>query len=172
MEIIKIIRDADIGASFPAPATYRERRASRAIVFDQDGKIALLDATKKNYHKLPGGGIDEGEDVQMALDRELMEETGCSVENLRELGIIEEYRNNYELHQTSYCFLADLVGEKGTSNLEEGEIAEGFETVWVNLEDAIKCKFIPRCPRSPAVLHTAPASPWESCLWYHAPARG
>lgn len=138
MKLIKIIRDADIGANFPAPSVYKERKASRAIVFDQDDNIALLDATKRNYHKLPGGGIDEGEDIKMALDRELMEEIGCSAENLRDLGIIEEYRNDLKLHQISYCFLADLAGEKSTPNLEDGEAADGFETVWITLEDAIK----------------------------------
>lgn len=138
MEIIKIIRDRDIVENFPAPIVYKERRASRAIVFDRDGKVALLDVTKHGYHKLPGGGIDEGEDIKMALHREVQEEIGCSIENISELGIIEEYRNNYELHQTSYCFLADLVGEKGTPNLEEGEAADGFKPVWMNLEDAIK----------------------------------
>ena len=139
MEVLKIIRDADIGSDFPAPASYRERRASRAIVFDRDGKIALLDATKKNYHKLPGGGIDEGEDIKTALDRELQEEIGCTVKNLRELGTIEEYRNgNLRLHQLSYCFLADLDGEVGVPHLEDGEAADGFEIVWMNLEDAIK----------------------------------
>ena len=139
MEVIKIIRDADIGSDLPAPSEYRERRASRAIVFDNDGKVALLNATKKSYHKLPGGGIEEGEDIKAALGRELLEEIGCVVDNLRELGIIEEFRNgNLKLHQLSYCFLADIVGEKGIPNLEDGEAADGFETVWVDLEEAIK----------------------------------
>src|SRR5450830_1921296 len=99
MKIIKIIWDTDIGANFPVPSVYRERRASRAVVFDRDGNIALLDVSKRGYHKLPGGGIDEGEDILAALNRETMEEIGCTIGNIRELGIIEEYRNNYELHQ-------------------------------------------------------------------------
>jgi hypothetical protein len=41
MEVIKIIREADVGESFPIPSVYEERTAARAIVFDTEGKIAL-----------------------------------------------------------------------------------------------------------------------------------
>jgi len=138
MNTLKIIKDADFGLNNPPPTVYRERKASRAIVFDKDKKIALLHATKKNFHKLPGGGIEDGENITNALARELLEEIGCSANNIRELGIIEEYRNKFELHQISYCFLADLVGNKGTPNLEEDEIADGFEPIWMSIENAIE----------------------------------
>jgi hypothetical protein len=52
--------------------------------------------------------------------------------------MVEEYRNQWALHQISYCFLVDLDGTKGTPHLEEDEIADGFETVWVDIDDAIK----------------------------------
>ena len=132
------IRDSDFAMESRISEAYKERRASRAIVFDKENKVALLHVTKKHYHKLPGGGIEDGESMEVALRRELLEEIGCSVGNVRELGIIEEYRNISPVHQLSYCFLAELVGEKGVRHLEEGEIADGFETVWLSLEDAIK----------------------------------
>jgi ADP-ribose pyrophosphatase YjhB (NUDIX family) len=138
MKNLKTIKDSDFGLNHPAPAVYKEREASRAIVFDMDGNIALLHATKKHFHKLPGGGIEHGEDIAAALERELLEEIGCRANNVRELGSIEEYRNKFELHQVSYCFLANLSGDKGTPNLEEDEVADGFEPVWMSLEDAIK----------------------------------
>lgn len=138
MKLIKTIRDSDIGGGFPDCPVVQERRASRAVVFDVDGNVALLHASKKNFHKLPGGGIEAGEDIETALRREVSEEIGCSVKNLRELGIVEEFRNQWALHQISYCFLADLDGEKGLPHLEEDEIADGFETVWVGIDEAIK----------------------------------
>lgn len=138
MKNIKIIRDSDVGLHIPDPQKYRERSAARAIVFDSDQKIALLHVTKKSYHKLPGGGIEKNEDNEAALRRELLEEIGCSVQNIRELGIIEEYRNDFQLHQISYCFIADLIGSKNEINLEAGEIADGFEPEWMSLKDAIQ----------------------------------
>jgi len=138
MEVIKIIREADIGESSPIPPIYKERVAARAVVFDTEGKVALLHVTKKGYHKLPGGGVEEGEDIPTALARELQEEIGCAVRNIQELGIIEEYRSHkFNEHQTSHCFVADLSGEKGVPHLDDDEVAEGSEPVWVSLEEAI-----------------------------------
>jgi 8-oxo-dGTP diphosphatase len=144
MKLIKTIRDADFSLNTIVPTAFDERSAARAIVFDKNRNVALLHATKKNYHKLPGGGIEEGEDMQTALRRELSEEIGCSIENIRELGTIEEYRNEWRygngrgLHQMSYCFIADLTGDKGAPHLEADEIADGFETVWLSIGDAIQ----------------------------------
>ena len=138
MRTILTIRDKDLGFDIPDPLVYEERGAARAIVFDKERKIALLRVAKRYYHKLPGGGIEKGESVEDALRRELLEEIGCSITNVRELGTIEEFRNKFALHQFSYCFLADLVGEKGTPHLEQGEIADGFEPEWLGLEEAIK----------------------------------
>ncbi len=136
--VLKIIRDADVGEHIPAPAVYRERTSARAIIFNDKGSIALLHSTKMDFHKLPGGGVEAGEDVKIALARELQEEIGCSAKNLRKLAVVEEYRNKYALHHTSHCFLADLEGEIGATAMDESEIAVGFVTVWMNLSDAIK----------------------------------
>jgi len=138
MKTLKTIYDTDVGYNNPEPETYKLRSAARAVVFDADKKVALLHATKKSYHKLPGGGIEEGEDMETALKRELLEEIGCKANNLQELGIIEEYRNGFQEHQTSYCFIASLVGKKGTNDLEDDEIAHGFEPVWMDLKTAIQ----------------------------------
>ena len=111
--------------------------ASRAVVFDAHGKVALLDVGKKEHHKLPGGGIEAGEDVYAALRRELLEEIGCNITNIRELGAIEEYRGMFSEHQTSYCFIADVDGEKGRAQFTRDELDDGFAIVWQSLEDAI-----------------------------------
>ena len=54
-----------------------------------------------------------------------------------EVGLIVEYRKKYELRQTSYCYIAKVVGEKGKSELTSFEVEEGFETVWLSIQDAI-----------------------------------
>lgn len=138
MKLIKTIRDADLGMDFPPPPAYEERKAARAVVFDPDGNVTLLHATQKHYHKLPGGGVEKGESIEAALRREVLEEIGCSIEDLRELGMIEEYRNKLGLHQLSYCFTANVTGEKGEQNLEAGEMADGHEPEWLSIERAIQ----------------------------------
>lgn len=138
MEIIETIRDRDLGLDFQDPSEYtKECKAVRVIVFDKDNNIALLHATNKSYHALPGGGVEKDEDTIQALRREAMEEIVCEIDNIKELGIIEEYRNQFSLHQFSYCFIASLKGEKGAPHFEADELEEGFETVWLNIDEAI-----------------------------------
>ena len=128
------------------PNKYRNRVAMqdirRTLLFLQKGDQILLAMKKRGFGagrwNGVGGKLEAGEDIEEAAIRECQEEIGCDVTNLRELGIIEEYRNAFSVHQISYCFIADLLGEKGTPNLEEDEIAEGFEPVWLSLDEAIR----------------------------------
>ena len=54
------------------------RLTARAIVRNNHGLYAVMYAEKWNLYSLPGGGIEDGEDVEIALRREIFEETGCS----------------------------------------------------------------------------------------------
>jgi 8-oxo-dGTP diphosphatase len=67
MKVIKIINPEN--ASDEEVKKFKVREAARAIVYDKDGNIAILNVSKQKYHKLPGGGIEEGEDIQSALKR-------------------------------------------------------------------------------------------------------
>ncbi len=125
--------DVDVSA-------FRKRSAARAVLLDKNGQVYLLNVSKHGYHKLPGGGIDEDEEIKQALGRELLEEVGCKAEIIAELGTIVEYRNYDDggLKQTSYCYLAKQVGEQVDSALEEDELAEGmFEVKVMNIDEAI-----------------------------------
>ena len=115
---------------------YKVRKASRAVLFADD-KIALLYVGKKNYHKLPGGGVKPDEDVKQGLARELMEETGCEAEVQREVGITIEYRDEFEQIQISYCYLAKVTKDCKRLSLTDKEKADGFELKWVSLDEAI-----------------------------------
>ena len=114
------------------------RKAARAVVFDKENKIGLLNVSSKNYYKLPGGGIEEGEDIKIALDRECEEELGVQVEVLKEIGSIIEFRAQFKLHQTSYCFLAKTSSDKNAPNFTDEEKSSGFEIVWVEPKEALR----------------------------------
>lgn len=116
--------------------SYRVREATRAVVVDREGLIALLHVSKASYYKLPGGGIDHGENELAALDRECREEIGCAIDVIDEVGRIVEYRKIFSLKQISYCYLAKVKGEKETPSFTDEEVKDGFKEVWLTYEDA------------------------------------
>ncbi len=140
MKLLATLRDEDIIIGSPKIRTdnFSPRVAARAIVFDGRAAVALLHATKHSYHKLPGGGVEPGEDLASALAREIKEEIGCAAEVTGEVGQIDEYRGEWKLFQQSYCYLGRVVGPKGSPDFTQEELGDGFEIVWVaSLEAAI-----------------------------------
>jgi len=136
MKLLKVIRNSDVG--FPnKKLKYRTRKAARAVLFDKN-KIAILYASKYNYHKLPGGGVKEKENIKKALARELMEETGCTARIRAEVGKIIEYRDKFKLKQISYCYVAEVIKKKNKTAFTKDEKAEGFKLRWMRFSNAIK----------------------------------
>lgn len=133
MELIKeIYLENDVKCT-----NYKIRKAARSIAFNKDGKIPLLNVSKKNYHKLAGGGIEEGEDIMIALKREMLEEVGANIGDLEEIGVIVEYRNKAELLQFSYYYKSKVIGELVETAYTEEEKNNGFMLEWKTLEEAI-----------------------------------
>lgn len=54
--------------------------SQKAVVFDPDGATLVLRDASDGSWEFPGGRIDRGEGPMEAIDRELREETGLSVE--------------------------------------------------------------------------------------------
>ena len=80
------------------------RYTARAVLRNYDGKFAVMLMKKVNFQLLPGGGIDPGEDDISALRREILEETGCSCDYIKEIGIVEENRAHCDYTQVSYYY--------------------------------------------------------------------
>ena len=118
--------------------SYLVRKATRAVVFDKDKNVALIHVSKFGYYKLPGGGVEKGEDIKTALRRECEEEIGCEIEIVGEIGSIVEYRKIFNITQISYCYLVKVNGEKGAPNFDEGETEEGFKEVWLPYDKALE----------------------------------
>ncbi|HLC88508.1 MAG TPA: NUDIX domain-containing protein [Candidatus Nanoarchaeia archaeon] len=133
MELLKEIKDKE----WPKDeSTLKIREASRAALFDENGLIPLLFVSNYNYHKLPGGGITDGEDKLPALAREVLEEVGSKIEVTGEVGKIIEFRSRFNLKQISYCYIGKIIS-KGAPDFTEEELSHGFKIVWLSLGEAI-----------------------------------
>lgn len=140
MNVILEIREQDVNPAAPEvdSSGFEHREAVRAVVINEMGQIALLNVTRRGFHKLPGGGVETGEEKIEALYREILEEVGCQVEVTNELGKVIEYRDEWQQVQTSYCYLVKQVGEQQQNSLTEKELADGFEITWAkSIDDAI-----------------------------------
>jgi len=116
---------------------FRRRKAVRAVVFDDKGDIAILHVRKHDYHKLPGGGIEKDEKILEALKRECLEEIGCRIKVGKKIGVIVEYKDKFNVIQTSPCFLARVAGKKGLPKFTSREKSDGFKLKWMSLDAAI-----------------------------------
>jgi len=141
MKLLLEISDKDVnnGSIERFDKPYTLRKAARAIVVNDKNEIAFQFVSKHNYHKLPGGGIDEGETILQGLKREIKEETGCEdIEIMNEVGMIIEYRNEIDILQISYCYLAKPLGKISKPEYEKEELEGGFEPLWVSIDKAIE----------------------------------
>jgi ADP-ribose pyrophosphatase YjhB (NUDIX family) len=133
MKLLEEIKDQE----FLDEAGYEIREASRAVLFDKDGKVPILFVSKHNYYKLPGGGVEEGEGKEEALKREIKEEVGSEIEITGEIGTIIEFRSKWKIKQISYCYLGKVT-TIGEPSFTEKELEDGFRLVWLPLDEAIK----------------------------------
>jgi 8-oxo-dGTP diphosphatase len=116
-----------------------KRTAVRAVATDAHGRTFMIQATAKSgYYKLPGGGVDPGEDLMAALHREIMEEIGYEATIGEPVGRIVQFDLDKGFLQESLCWLATITGGTGHPQLTQKEVEHGFVTVtFDSLDDAI-----------------------------------
>ena len=132
------IKDEDIGEKSKKVDKYRQRYGARGIVIKEDGNIAIFNKALKNEFKLPGGGIDEGEETAEAFKREVFEETGCKIKIVDFLGTIEELKTQDNFKQMSYVYVGKVIEDTKSLHVTEQEEKEGAKLLWEKPSDALK----------------------------------
>lgn len=130
MGLICAITDKDLNEKSIEISNPKLRYGARGIVIRNDGKIAVFNKSKKNEYKLPGGGIEENENPKEAFKREVLEETGCIIEIIDELGTTEEYKSQDNFKQTSFVFVGKVIEDTKILHLTQKEKDEGAILTW------------------------------------------
>ena len=119
-------------------STKAPRITARAIVKNQDGLYAVMYADKFKLHRLPGGGVEDGEDVLTALRREVYEETGCVCDEIQELGIVAENRASLDYTQINHYFVVTTTHAPGENHLTEAEQNSRTILKWVTWDEMVR----------------------------------
>lgn len=103
-----------IGEPYVPNRPWRRRMGAYGVI---SGPRGLLCVDERGELQLPGGGIDPGEAPIQALHREVFEETGWRIGNLRRLGTFQRYTfmPDYDMwgHKVQLIFTARAVRPHG-----------------------------------------------------------
>lgn len=130
-----------------------DREIVRAIVFDDAGYFHFVrvdrddDFGKAVYIETAGGGVENGENFDTAILRELNEELGASVEIVCKIGIVSDYYNMIHRHNINNYYLCKVISF-GETHMTEDEINSfHLSKVKLTYEEAVaeyeKCRETP-----------------------------
>lgn len=135
---------------WPFQFTDHDRTVARAIVYDDDGFLYFMRAERDDDFgrctiiETSGGGVEMGEELTIAIKRELREELGAEVEVVGKIGVVEDYYNLIHRHNINNYFLCKVISF-GEKNMTDEEINEWhLSTLKLTYDEAIaeyeKCK--------------------------------
>ncbi len=121
-----------------------DRNIVRAIVLDNEGYFYFIRANRDDIFgkatmiETSGGGVEEGEDLIEALNRELKEELGTQVDILCKIGTVSDYYNILHRHNISNYYLCKIksFGDKNLTEAEKNIFH--ISTLKLTYEEAIK----------------------------------
>ena len=133
--------------------SYKIRVSSRAIIIDGD-KILLVEYGKGQYFNFIGGGIEENETAKQAVAREVIEESGLTVD-VGDLVFSLEYEPVHcnfchgKGHQISFffrCFLNKDVPPVKPSNIDINPDDEAITSVakWIPIAELGNINVLPQ----------------------------
>ncbi len=108
-------------------------------ILQKDGKILLIRRAGRTFHNswaLPGGILEEGETVEEALTREMLEELGVEVKIIEILGVYSKPNRDPREHTISVAFICDYEGKP-----EAGDDAASFGDFEVGMAPELDLAF-------------------------------
>lgn len=105
------------------------RQIVRAVVFDDVGKFYFVrairddDFGKATLIETAGGGVEPGEELTEAMNREIKEELGFNVDIICKIGVVSDYYNLIHRHNINHYYLCKVISS-GKRNLTKEEIED------------------------------------------------
>ena len=118
--------------------TDHDREIVRAVVFDDEGYLYFVQAIrdddfgKATLIETSGGGVEDGEDFETAILRELKEELGATAQIVCEIGVVDDY---IKLDESFAVKLLKLIDHKGMSDVECYKKANVSKQTWYKINN-------------------------------------
>ncbi len=104
-----------------------------AVIFNTDNKILLCKSHKwDDKYVIPGGHVEHLEKMEDALRREILEETGLSIYDIKPVGLKECFYSN-EYYSDRHFIFMDYTCRTSSNEVVLNDEAQ--EYVWVSLDD-------------------------------------
>ncbi len=120
-----------------------DRQIVRAIVIDDDNNFYFLRLIRNDIFgnaqliESAGGGVEDDENLEEAIIRELREELGVEVDIITKLGVVSDYYNLIHRHNINHYFLCKIKSF-GECNMTDAEINDfHLSTLKLSYEEAI-----------------------------------
>jgi 8-oxo-dGTP diphosphatase len=104
--------------------------ATDCVIYDQAGRVLLIRRKYepfKGAYALPGGFVEIGETVETACRREVREEAGIDIGELRLVGVYSDPKRDPRGHTVSVVYLVRLPGEVTPQAGDDAAAAEWVE---------------------------------------------
>lgn len=112
------------------------RVGARAVLKVNDTYCLIYNA-HWNLYTLPGGGVEQGETYEEALKREVLEETGFYIKNIKKTVVLKEhFADSIWHHHFFYC---EADGAQQAPSLTKEEIDAGMTTVFKPFDAVLDC---------------------------------
>jgi len=113
-----------------------------AVIIIKDGKVLL--GKRRGAHgegtwAFPGGHLEYFEDLESCAKREVLEETGLRIKNLRMVGITNDIFKEEDKHYITIYFVAEP--ETGEPEVKEPDKCEAWE--WFEWDKLPEPLFLP-----------------------------
>lgn len=115
-----------------------------AGIIIKDGKILLMHRRKmeKDYYVIPGGSIEEGEKPEIALIREIKEETGLDAE----IGLqFFDFESAFFKRHEYFFMIRNISGEEKIGEPERSRQRENnqYSLEWIQVERIAEVNLLP-----------------------------
>lgn len=135
---------------WPLTTINHDRMIVRAIVVDDEDSFFFVRANRNDDFgratliETAGGGVEQGEDLDTAIRRELKEELGVDVELICKIGVVSDFYNLIHRHNINNYFLCRTISFGDKQLTEDEKEKFHLSTLKLKYEEALaeyeKCR--------------------------------